>query len=146
MAAIRSPKAAEDGMPIEVRFDEDQELLRITLTGVWPTLPEIIGERSRLIMAGYIRPGVVELVDARAVTRGIPNPSQMRSILHAVGAPPIKRAVLVSSNVQYSAGRIAEVLDPTGVRVFREESVALDWLFHGRSVKHAAGSPATRLR
>ena len=116
-------------MPIDVRFDEDRELLHVTLTGEWPTLPEIIGERSRLIMAGYIRPGVVELIDARAVTRGIPNLAQMRSILHAVGTPPIKRAVLVGSHVQYTAGRIAESLNPNGVRVFREEVDALDWLF-----------------
>jgi hypothetical protein len=125
-------------MPIDVKFDEDRELLYITLTGTWPTLPEIIAERSRLIMAGHIRAGVVELIDARTVTRGIPNLAQMRSILHAIGDTPIKRAVLVSSNVQYSAGRLAETLDPRGVRVFREETVALDWLFHGRAMKDGA--------
>ena len=122
-------------MPIDVRFDEDRELLHVTLTGEWPTLPEIIGERSRLIMAGYIRPGVVELVDARSVTRSIPNLAQMRSILHAIGTPPIKRAVLVGSLVQYNAGRIAEALNPNGVRVFREEAEALDWLFETRPAK-----------
>lgn len=127
-------------MPIEARFDEDRQLLHVVLSDAWPTLPEIIGERSRLIMAGYIRPGVVELVDARAVTRGIPNLAQMRSILHAVGAPPAKRAVLVSSNVQYSAGRIAEALRPNGVRVFRDEAAALDWLFEDRTVWHTSAT------
>jgi hypothetical protein len=122
-------------MPIDVRFDEDRELLHVTLTGVWPTLPEIVAERSRLIMAGYIRPAVVELIDARAVTRGIPNLSQIMSILNAIGETPSKRAVLVASTVQYSAGRVAETLAPKGVRVFREETVALDWLFHGRAMK-----------
>ena len=80
-------------------------------------------------MAGYIRPGVVELVDARAVTRGIPNLTQIRSILHALGTPPIKRAVVVSSSVQFSAATVAEALSPDAVRVFRDESAALDWLF-----------------
>ena len=116
-------------MPIDVRFDEDRELLHIVLTGTWPTLPEIIAERSRLIMAGHVRPGVVELVDARAVTDGIPNLVQMRTILHAIGTPPLKRALLVSSNAQYNAGRIAETLSPDAVRVFRDEAAALDWLF-----------------
>lgn len=124
-------------MPIDVRFDEDRELLHITLTGVWPTLPEIVAERSRLIMAGCIRAGVVELVDARAVSRGIPNLSQMRAILQAIGTPPIKRAVIVESNVQYAAGRLAETLDPDGVRVFRDEALAFEWLLAGRSARNA---------
>ena len=59
-------------MPIDVRFDEDRRLIRVTLSGTWPALPEIVAERSRLILAGVIGPGVVELIDARAVTRGIP--------------------------------------------------------------------------
>src|SRR5688572_7215886 len=116
-------------MPIEARFDEDRQLLHVVLSGTWPTLPEIIGERSRLIMAGHIRPGVVELVDARAVSRGIPNLTQIRSILQALGTLPIKRAVLVSSSVQYSACRVAEALNPDAVRVFRDEAAALEWLF-----------------
>ena len=128
-------------MPIEARFDEDRQLLHVVLSDAWPTLPEIIGERSRLIMAGHIRPGVVELVDARAVTRGIPNLPQMRSILHAIGAPPMKRAVLVSPNVQYSAGRLAEALDPHGVRVFRDESEAMDWLLADRPVSRTYVEP-----
>ena len=132
-------------MPIDVKFDEDRELLHITLTGVWPTLPEIVAERSRLIMAGYIRPSVVELVDARAVNRGLPNLSQMRAILAAIGNPPIKRAVLVDSNVKYAAGRLAETLAPGGVRVFREETVALEWLFHGRAVTNVAQAAASKL-
>jgi hypothetical protein len=119
-------------MPIDVRFDEDKELLHITLSGAWPALPEIVAERSRLILSGYIRPTVVELVDARNVSRGLPNLSQMKMILHAIGNLPSKRAVLVSPNIQYAAGQLAETLDPYGVRVFREESVALDWLFDHR--------------
>jgi hypothetical protein len=115
-------------MPIEVRFDDDRQLLLVTLTGSWPTLPEIIAERSRLILAGHIRPGIVELIDAREVTRGIPNLSQMQGILHAIGKPPDKRALVVSSNVQFGAGKMAEVLDPKGVRVFRDEAGALEWL------------------
>lgn len=119
-------------MPIEARFDEDRQLLHVVLSGEWPTLPEIIGERSRLIMAGYIRPGVVELVDARGVTRGIPNLNQIRSILHAIGTPPIKRAVVVSSSVEFSAGRVAAALSPEAVRVFGDEPAALEWLFADR--------------
>jgi hypothetical protein len=115
-------------MAIDVTFDEDRRLLHVTLSGAWPTLPEIIAERSRLILAGIIRPGVVELVDARAVTKRIPNLSQMQAILHAIGKPPHKRALVVSSNVQFGAGRIAETLDPKGVRVFRDEETALQWL------------------
>lgn len=115
-------------MPIETRFDEDRRLLYITVSGIWPTLPEIIAERSRLILAGCVRPGVVELVDARGVTRGIPNLSQMQGILKAIGNLPQKRALLVSSSIQYSAGRLAELLDPSSIRVFREEAKAIEWL------------------
>jgi hypothetical protein len=122
-------------VPIDVRFDEDRELLHITLSGAWPTLPEIVAERSRLILSGYIRPTVVELIDARNVSRGLPNLCQMKMILHAIGTLPSKRAVLVTSNIQYAAGKLAETLDPHGGRVFREESVALDWLFHNASEK-----------
>ena len=116
-------------MPIDVRFDDDRRLLHITVTGTWPTLPEIIAERSRLILAGIVRKGVVELVDARGITKGIPNLSQMQGILHAISKPPDKRALVVSSNVQFSAARMAELLDPHGLRVFRDEESALAWLF-----------------
>ena len=115
-------------MPIDVKFDEERRLLHVTVTGPWPTLPEIIAERSRLITNGSIRPGVVELVDARAATKGIPNLSQIQAILHAIGKPPIKRAIVVSSNVQFGAGRLAETLDPKGLKVFRDEESALKWL------------------
>ena len=115
-------------MPIDVRFEEERRLIRVTLGTTWPTLPEIVAERSRMILAGMIRPGVVELVDARPVVRGIPNLSQMQAILQSLGKPPDKRAIVVSSNVQLGAGRIAELLDPKGLKVFRDEESALRWL------------------
>lgn len=80
-------------MAIEAMFDEDRKVLFITVSGTWPTLPEIIAERSRLILAGYVRESVVELVDARTVRRGIPNLSQMKAILNAIGKMPHKRRV-----------------------------------------------------
>lgn len=115
-------------MPIDVRFEEERRLVRVTISGAWPTLPEIVAERSRLIVAGIIRPGVVELCDARGVTRGIPNLSQMQAILHSISKPPDKRAIVVSSTVQFTAGRMAELLDPRGLRVFRDEEPAIAWL------------------
>jgi hypothetical protein len=115
-------------MPIDVKFDEERRLIRVTLGSTWPTLPEIVAERSRMILAGMIHPGAVELVDARAVVRGIPNLSQMQAILHAIGKPAMKRAIIVSSKVQMGAGRIAELLDPKGLKVFRDEETALRWL------------------
>ncbi|HJU44871.1 MAG TPA: hypothetical protein VJ691_18735 [Vicinamibacterales bacterium] len=120
-------------MSVDARFDRDRKLLRITVTDAWPTLPEIVALRSQLILEGCIRPDVVELVDARMVSRAIPNLSQMKAILRAIDKPPLKRALLVSTDVQYAAGRLAELLDPTAVRVFRDESVALAWLFEHRS-------------
>lgn len=116
-------------MPIEVRFDKHRQLIHVTVTDSWPTLPEIIAERSRLILEGRIRPGVVELCDARSVTRGIPNLSQMQAILHCIGKPPDKRAILVGNDVGFSAGLLAQLLDPKGLRVFRDERPALAWLF-----------------
>jgi hypothetical protein len=118
-------------MPLDVRFDESRKLLYITVSGAWPTLSEIIEERSRLILAGYLRPGVVELVDARGVSRNLPNLSQMQGILKAIGNLPHKRAVLVNSNVAFAAGRVAEALHPKGLKVFRDEDAALAWLFEG---------------
>ena len=116
-------------MPIDATFDEKRRLLRVKVTGTWPTLPEIVAERSRLILAGMIRPGVVELVDARGVNKNIPNLSQMQAILHSISKPPDRRAIIVGSNVQLSAGRIAELLDPKGLKVFRDdEDAALKWL------------------
>lgn len=115
-------------MPIDVRFEEERRLVRVTISGAWPTLPEIVAERSRLIVAGIIRPGVVELCDARGVTRGIPNLSQMQAILHSISKPPDKRAIVVHSTVQFTAGRMAELLDPQGLRVFRDEEPAIAWL------------------
>ena len=117
-------------MPIEVRFDEERKLLHVTLSGAWPTLPEILAERARLIQAGHIHPGVVELVDARKVTRGIPNLSQMQGIIKAIGKPPDRRALVVRSNVHFGAGRMAELLAPGALRVFRDEASALAWLFN----------------
>ena len=129
-------------MSVEARFDEDRRLLHVTVADSWPTLPEIVELRSKLILAGCIRPDVVELVDARLVTHAIPNLSQMKVILQAIGKPPLKRAVLVATDVQYAAGRVAQVLDPYGVRVFRDESVALAWLFDNRRHKSATRQAA----
>ena len=122
-------------MPLEVKFDENQKLIHVIVTGTWPTLPEIVAERSRLILAGMIRPGVVELVDTRGVTRGIPNLSQMQAILQSIGKPPDKRAIVVGSNVQFGAGRIAEALDPKGIKVFRDEDSARKWLFEDQAAE-----------
>jgi hypothetical protein len=122
-------------MPIEVKFDEERRLIHVTVTGAWPTLPEIVAERSRLIMAGYVRPGVVELVDTRGVTKGIPNLSQMQAIMHAISKPPDKRAIVVGSNLQLNAGKLAEVLDPKGLKVFLDEAAALAWLFETKAAE-----------
>ena len=122
-------------MAVEARFDEDRRLLHVTVADTWPTLPEIVELRSKLILAGCVRPDVVELCDARQVTRAIPNMSQMRAMVQTIGKPPFKRALLVSTDVQYAAGRLAEMMDPHGVRVFRDESVALAWLFDERHQK-----------
>ena len=118
-------------MPVDVRFDEKLLLIHATLTGSWPTLPEIILERKKLILAGAIRPGVVELIDARGVTKGIPNLSQMQAILQAISKPPDKRAIVVASNVHFGAARLAETLDPKGLKVFRDEDSARKWLLEG---------------
>jgi hypothetical protein len=64
----------------------------------------------------------------RAVTRGVPNLSQMQAILHAIGKPPQRRALVVGSHLQFTAGRMAELLDPTGIKVFRDEASARQWL------------------
>ena len=134
-------------MSVEARFDEDRRLLHVTVADTWPTLPQIVELRSKLILAGCVRPDVVELVDARLVTRAIPNLAQMRAILRAIGKPPLKRAVLVATDVQHAAGRLAEMLDPYGVRVFRDESVALAWLFdhrrHSSATRRATWSAVT---
>ena len=119
-------------MSVEARFDEERRVLRVTVADNWPSLPEIVALRSKLILAGCVRPDVVELVDVRLVTRAIPNLKQIKTILQAVGKPPLKRAVVVATDVQYAAGRLAEMLDPFGVRVFRDEPVALAWLFDNR--------------
>ena len=121
-------------MSIHAQFDRDRKLLYVTVTDAWPTLPEIVALRSQLILEGCIHPDVVELVDARTVSRAIPNLSQMKAILRAIDKPPLKRALLVSTDVQYAAGRLAEMLDPAAVRVFRDESVALAWLFEHRKM------------
>ena len=120
-------------MSVDARFDRERKLLVVTVTDAWPTLPEIVALRSQLILEGCVRPDVVELVDARTVSRAIPNLSQMKAILRAIDKPPLKRALLVATDLQYAAGRLAELLDPTAVRVFRDESVALAWLFEHRN-------------
>ena len=40
-------------MPIDVRFDEDKELLHITLSGAWPTLAD--GQRSVRMQVDWMR-------------------------------------------------------------------------------------------
>jgi hypothetical protein len=52
----------------------------------------------------------------------------MQAILHAIGKPPHKRALVVSSSLQFGAGRLAELLDPMGLKVFRDDESALAWL------------------
>lgn len=115
-------------MPIDARFDADNRLLQVTIGDTWPTLPEVLAERTRLIERGLLHPGIVGLIDARAVSRGIPNLSQMREILGAVGQQSHKCAIVVTTSVQLKAGRLAELLDPEGLRVFSDECSARAWL------------------
>lgn len=118
-------------MPIDVQFDADLQLLVVTVAGSWPTLPEIVAQRSRVLARGLLEPGIVELIDVRAVTR-LPNLTQMRATLEAVGTPPRKRAIVVETSLQFNAGKIAESLDPRSLKVFREEADALAWLLAAR--------------
>lgn len=115
-------------MPIGVRFDADARLLYVTVAGAWPGIPEIAAERSRIISSGVIHPRVTALLDLRAVTSDIPTVSDLRAMLDAIGRPPHKRAILVSTTGQLGVARFAELLDPLGLQVFHRESEALAWL------------------
>jgi len=120
-------------VPIDVQFDADLQLLVVTIAGSWPTLPDIVAQRSRLVARGLLKPGVVELIDIRSVAR-LPNVTEMRAILEAFGAPSRKRAIVVETSLQFNAGKRAEALEPRSMKVFREEADALAWLLAARHI------------
>ena len=70
----------------------------------------------------------------------------MQAILQSISKPPDKRALVVSSNVQFGAGRLAELLDPNALRVFRDEDTAIAWLLEKDAANPAVKFDRTPIR
>jgi hypothetical protein len=116
-------------MPLSSHRDE-RGFIHVTLNGAWPSLAEVIGLRQSLGDLNEVRR---ILVDIRAVTGPLPKYLDIRDTVGSLddasaGVRERKRAVIVSSDVQFGVARTFQALAPGQMEVFRDEPAAIAWL------------------
>jgi hypothetical protein len=116
-------------MPLSSHRDE-RGFMRIVMQGRWPSLSEIIELYQSI---GDIHKVRLVLIDIRDATGPLPRYPDIRETVSALdqpstGARERKRAVLVSSDVQFGVARTFQAIAPGQMEIFRDESTALAWL------------------
>jgi len=115
-------------MPIEAMVDA-QGFLRLTFSDAWPSLAELKTVRMAMENPGGHR---LILADLRGLNGHLPHVDEIRSLIARVansgGAAARRRAVVVSTDVQFGVARIFQSLLPGEVGVFRDEAEAVAWL------------------
>ena len=116
-------------MPLSSRRDE-RGFIRLGLQGPWPSLDEVIGLRHSLGDIDEVRR---LLIDIRESTGPLPKYPNIRDTVGALdqsstGVRERKRAVLVSTDVQFGVARTFQALAPGQMEVFRDEPSAIAWL------------------
>ena len=118
-------------MPLSSHRDE-RGFIRVVSTGPWPSLAEVTGLRESL---GHLDEVRRLLIDIRDATGPLPKYLNIRETVDALdqsssAALERKRAVLVSSDVQFGVARTFQALVPGEMEVFRDEPSALAWILH----------------
>ena len=104
--------------------------MRLTLDGEWPSLDQMVSLQKTL---GDMRGVSRVLIDIRKASGPLPKFPGIRETVTALTAHPAaaqrrRRAVIVSSDVQFGIARSFQALLPGDIEVFRDEADALAWL------------------
>ena len=119
-------------MPIACETSGAPATLKLTVTGVWPSIEEVGRLRRELIDAGRLNETTRALFDITNV-ESIPDYETARPIIAAAmkdNGWPLQRAYLVASSVQYGFVRQLQALAPPSIQleIFFKETDAMRWL------------------
>jgi len=119
-------------MPLSSARDE-RGFLRLTIDGPWPTLAELMAWYK---LVGDLRAMRLLLIDIRGSRGAFPRFPDIRDTVGAFEsdvrfASERRRAVVVSSDVQFGVARSFEALVTGEMQVFRDEPSAIAWLLAG---------------
>jgi hypothetical protein len=104
--------------------------IRLTLAGPWPSSEEVLRVYKSL---SDIRVARRLLIDISRATGPLPMFPDIRELvsgfdIESAAARTRRRAVLVSSDVQFGVARTFQAILPGEMEVFRDEGAALTWL------------------
>jgi hypothetical protein len=116
-------------MPLSSELDA-RGFTRLTLDGQWPSIDDLVAWYRSV---GDIRDVHRLLIDMRGTTGPLPKFPKIRETLGAFDtnnqpSRERRRAVIVSSDVQFGVARSFQALVPGDMAVFRDEASAIAWL------------------
>ena len=116
-------------MPLSSKVDE-RGFIRLMLEGPWPSVEEILNFYKALAGTRLSRH---LLIDISRATGPLPKFPDIREIVtvfdtESIAARTRRRAVVVSSDVQFGVARTFQAILPGDMDVFRDEESAVAWL------------------
>ena len=119
-------------MPASYNIDKERRLVISTVSGV-VTLADGLAHQRNLRNDPDFDPSFSQLMDFRQVIRVDLSGEDVRKLAQTtIFSPNSRRAMLVSSDLEYGLARMFEILRETmgerGIRVFRDLNEALDWV------------------
>ena len=118
-------------MPLQSETDA-RGFVRLRIEGAWPTNPELLAWYETIDARAMRR----LLIDIRAASGPLPKFPDIRETIAAFDADTSttrarRRAVIVSSDVQFGIARSFQALVDGEMEVFRDEAAAIAWLLDG---------------
>jgi hypothetical protein len=117
-------------VPLTTEHDT-RGFIRLSIEGVWPSVDEL--KLARAAVAKEILATARVLLDIRKASGPLPKYDSIRDMIGSFDlsderSRARKRAVLVSSDVQFGVARTFQAILPGKMEVFRDEADALVWL------------------
>ena len=112
---------------------DERGFIRLTLDGPWPSIDDLMHWYKSL---GDIREMRMLLIDMRGATGPLPKFPDIRDTVGAFEsdaryARDRRRAVIVSSDLQFGIARSFQAMVTGEMEVFRDEATAIEWLVTG---------------
>jgi stage II sporulation SpoAA-like protein len=124
-------------MPFAARVDPETGILRITLSGSWPTAEELAAFRQRIRLSGRTTEATLVLADLRGLdAQGQPQWEAVRAALRSTppaGGP--RRYAIIAPPPLQMLGQAIEAAAPEHLefRSFDDEADAVQWLVAERA-------------
>ena len=122
-------------MPISYKIDLERKIVFTTSAGVC-TAAEAEAYMRQLKEDPQFQPTFRQLIDCRGSEQAVFSADDVRHIAEtSLFSPNSRRAFLVRSDLQFGLARMFETYrnlrGEKGIRVFRKEEEAMDWLENG---------------